>query len=170
MGHFMAEEAQTKPEAEEARPTEGREGEALPKGTEVKAAPAEPVEKEKKHKVKGGKGVHSGIAHILATFNNTVVTITDLNGKTISWSSAGRCGFRGSRKSTAYVAQLAAQDAARQAVGQGLREVLVKVKGPGTGRESAIRALQVVGLEVSLILDVTPVPHNGCRPRKSRRV
>nr|WP_231363868.1 30S ribosomal protein S11 [Verrucomicrobium sp. 3C] len=128
------------------------------------------MEKEKKHKSKGGKGVHSGVAYIQATFNNTVITITDLKGRTIAWSSAGRCGFRGSRKSTAYVAQLAAQDAARQAVGQGLREVLVKVKGPGMGRESAIRALQVVGLEVTSILDVTPVPHNGCRPRKSRRV
>ncbi|VVM07668.1 partial 30S ribosomal protein S11, partial [Methylacidimicrobium cyclopophantes] len=143
---------------------------AAAKGTEGKTAPAEPAEKEKKHKSKGGKGVHSGIAHILATFNNTVITITDLNGRTISWSSAGRCGFRGSRKSTAYVAQLAAQDAARQAVAHGVREVIVKVKGPGTGRESAIRALQVIGLEVTSILDVTPVPHNGCRPRKSRRV
>lgn len=168
----MAEEAQTKPVSDEARRPAGQESEGLAKGTEAKAATTEPVEKEKekKHKSKGGKGVHSGIAHIIATFNNTVITITDLNGRTIAWSSAGRCGFRGSRKSTAYVAQLAAQDAARQAVGQGLREVLVKVKGPGTGRESAIRALQVVGLEVTSILDVTPVPHNGCRPRKSRRV
>ncbi len=166
----MAEEEQTNPVSEETpRPAEPKVG-AAPKGAEIKTAPVEPVEKEKKHKGKSGKGVHSGVAHILATFNNTVVTITDLNGRTISWSSAGRCGFRGSRKSTAYVAQLAAQDAARQAVAQGVREVLVKVKGPGMGRESAIRALQVVGLEVSMILDVTPVPHNGCRPRKSRRV
>lgn len=166
----MTEQEQTKPVAEEMSRSATPEGEAAPKAAEAKTAPAEPVEKEKKHKTKGGKGVYSGIAHILATFNNTVVTITDLNGRTISWSSAGRCGFRGSRKSTAYVAQLAAQDAARQAVSHGVREVLVKVKGPGTGRESAIRALQVVGLEVTSILDVTPVPHNGCRPRKSRRV
>ncbi|MGD9896729.1 MAG: 30S ribosomal protein S11 [Candidatus Methylacidiphilaceae bacterium] len=166
----MAEEEQIKPGSEEARRPAGQEPAVLPKAPEAKAAAAEPAEKEKKYKNKGGKGVHSGIAHILATFNNTVVTITDLNGRTLSWSSAGRCGFRGSRKSTAYVAQLAAQDAARQAVAQGVREVLVKVKGPGTGRESAIRALQVVGLEVTTILDVTPVPHNGCRPRKSRRV
>ncbi|QSR85334.1 30S ribosomal protein S11 [Methylacidimicrobium sp. B4] len=168
----MAGEEKTQPVSEEVRRPAEPEGGASPKAAEGKTAVAEPAEKEKekKHKAKGGKGIHSGVAHILATFNNTVVTITDLNGRTISWSSAGRCGFRGSRKSTAYVAQLAAQDAARQAVAQGVREVLVKVKGPGTGRESAIRALQVVGLEVTTILDVTPVPHNGCRPRKSRRV
>ncbi len=166
----MAEEEQTKAASEEAQRPAVREGETAPKAAEAKTAATEPVEREKKHRTKGGKGVHSGIAHILATFNNTVITITDLNGRTIAWSSAGRCGFRGSRKSTAYVAQLAAQDAARQAVSHGVREVLVKVKGPGTGRESAIRALQVVGIEVTTILDVTPVPHNGCRPRKSRRV
>ncbi len=128
------------------------------------------VEKPKVVKAKGSKNVHSGVAHILASFNNTIVSITDLSGNVIGWSSAGKCGFRGSKKSTAYVAQVVAQDACRQAMSHGLKEVLVKVKGPGTGRESAIRALQSIGLDVSTILDVTPVPHNGCRPRKQRRV
>jgi small subunit ribosomal protein S11 len=128
------------------------------------------VEKPKVVKSKGSKNVHTGVAHILASFNNTIVSITDLSGNVIGWSSAGKCGFRGSKKSTAYVAQVVAQDACRQAMSHGLKEVFVKVKGPGTGRESAIRALQSIGLEVSTILDVTPVPHNGCRPRKQRRV
>lgn len=127
-------------------------------------------EKIKIPKVRTGKAIYNGIVNILATFNNTIVTITDMSGKTIAWSSAGKCGFRGTKKSTAYVAQLVAQDAARQAMGHGMREVIVKVKGPGTGRESAIRALQAVGLEVTSILDVTPIPHNGCRPKKQRRV
>jgi len=128
------------------------------------------MEKPKIVKAKGSKNIITGIANILATFNNTIVTITDLNGNVIGWSSAGKCGFRGSKKSTAYVAQVVAQDASRQAMGHGLKEVSVRVKGPGTGRESAIRALQAIGLEVSSITDVTPVPHNGCRPRKARRV
>jgi small subunit ribosomal protein S11 len=128
------------------------------------------MEKPKIVKAKGSKNITTGIAHILATFNNTIVTITDLNGNVIGWSSAGKCGFRGSKKSTAYVAQVVAQDASRQAMGHGLKEVSVRVKGPGTGRESAIRALQAIGLEVASITDVTPVPHNGCRPRKARRV
>nr|WP_268905629.1 30S ribosomal protein S11 [Candidatus Methylacidithermus pantelleriae] len=127
-------------------------------------------EKPKPARVKGSKNIHSGIVHILATFNNTLVTITDLNGNVIGWSSAGRVGYRGSKKSTAYVAQLVAQDACRQAMAHGLKEVVVKVKGPGTGRESAIRAVQAAGLEVTSILDVTPIPHNGCRPKKPRRV
>jgi small subunit ribosomal protein S11 len=121
-------------------------------------------------KAKGSKNILSGIANILATFNNTIVTVTDLRGNVIGWSSAGKCGFSGSKKSTAYVAQVVAQDACRQAMGHGLKEVLVRVKGPGTGRESAIRAMQAIGLEVTTIEDVTPVPHNGCRPRKQRRV
>jgi small subunit ribosomal protein S11 len=121
-------------------------------------------------KAKGYKNVVSGIAHITATFNNTIVSITDLKGNVIGWSSSGKCGFRGSKKSTAYVAQVVAQDACRQAMGHGLKEVQARVKGPGMGRESAIRALQAVGLEVTAIVDVTPVPHNGCRPRKARRV
>jgi small subunit ribosomal protein S11 len=128
------------------------------------------VEKPKIVKAKGSKNVHSGIAHVLATFNNTIVTITDLNGNVIGWSSAGKVGFKGSRKSTAYAAQMVAQDASRQAMGHGLKEVQVLVKGPGAGRESAVRALQAIGLDLTVIRDVTPVPHNGCRPPKQRRV
>jgi len=121
-------------------------------------------------KAKGSKNISSGVANILATFNNTQVNITDMHGNILGWSSAGRVGFKGSRKSTAYAAQQVAQDAARQAMAHGMREVEVRVKGPGSGRESAIRALQAIGLEISVIKDVTPVPHNGCRPRKKRRV
>jgi small subunit ribosomal protein S11 len=121
-------------------------------------------------RAKGAKNVSTGVAHILATFNNTHVTITDMQGNTIGWSTAGRVGFKGSRKSTAFAAQQAAQDAARQAMSHGMREVEVHVNGPGSGRESAIRALQAIGMEVTAIRDVTPVPHNGCRPRKKRRV
>jgi small subunit ribosomal protein S11 len=121
-------------------------------------------------KAKHAKNIASGIANILATFNNTQVTITDAQGNLIGWSSAGRVGFKGSRKSTAYAAQQVAQDAARQAMAHGMKEVEIRVKGPGSGRESAIRALQAIGLEISTIKDVTPVPHNGCRPRKKRRV
>ena len=130
----------------------------------------EEVDKPKIVKAKGSKNVHSGVAHVLATFNNTVVTITDLKGNVIGWSSAGKVGFKGSRKSTAYAAQQVAQDAARQAMAHGMKEVEIRVKGPGSGRESAIRALQAIGLEISAIKDVTPIPHNGCRPRKKRRV
>jgi small subunit ribosomal protein S11 len=121
-------------------------------------------------KAKHAKNVAVGVANILATFNNTQVTITDMQGNLIGWSSAGRVGFKGSRKSTAYAAQQVAQDAARQAMAHGMKEVEIRVKGPGSGRESAIRALQAIGLEISTIKDVTPIPHNGCRPRKKRRV
>ncbi len=121
-------------------------------------------------KAKHAKNVVVGVANILATFNNTQVTITDMQGNLIGWSSAGRVGFKGSRKSTAYAAQQVAQDAARQAMAHGMKEVEIRVKGPGSGRESAIRALQAIGLEISAIKDVTPIPHNGCRPRKKRRV
>jgi small subunit ribosomal protein S11 len=121
-------------------------------------------------KAKGAKNILSGVANILATFNNTQVSITDMQGHVIGWSSAGRVGFKGSRKSTAYAAQQVAQDAARQAMAHGMKEIEVRVKGPGSGRESAIRALQAIGLEITTIKDVTPVPHNGCRPRKKRRV
>jgi small subunit ribosomal protein S11 len=121
-------------------------------------------------KAKHAKNVTVGIANILATFNNTQVTITDMHGNLIGWSAAGRVGFKGSRKSTAYAAQQVAQDAARQAMAHGMKEVEIRVKGPGSGRESAIRALQAIGLEISSIKDVTPIPHNGCRPRKKRRV
>ncbi len=128
------------------------------------------VEKPKIVKAKGSKNIYSGFAHVLSTFNNTIVTITDLNGNVIGWSSAGKVGFKGSRKSTAYAAQMVAQDASRQAMGHGLKEVEVLVRGPGAGRESAVRALQAIGLDLTVIRDVTPVPHNGCRPPKQRRV
>jgi small subunit ribosomal protein S11 len=121
-------------------------------------------------KAKGAKNIASGVANILATFNNTQVTITDMHGNLLGWSTAGRVGFKGSRKSTAYAAQQVAQDAARQAMAHGMKEVEIRVKGPGSGRESAIRALQAIGLDITTIKDVTPVPHNGCRPRKKRRV
>ena len=121
-------------------------------------------------KAKGAKNISVGIANILATFNNTQVTITDMHGNLLGWSSAGRVGFKGSRKSTAYAAQQVAQDAARQAMSHGMKEVEIRVRGPGSGRESAIRALQAIGLEISTIKDMTPIPHNGCRPRKKRRV
>lgn len=124
----------------------------------------------KKVKIKGAKHVPVGIAHITATFNNTIVSITDMRGAVIAWSSAGRCGFKGSRKSTAYAATMASQDAARQAINHGMQEVEVRVQGPGAGRESAIRALQAAGLTITAIKDVTPMPHNGCRPPKRRRV
>ena len=128
------------------------------------------IEPIKVIKAKGSKNISIGVANILATFNNTKVTITDQRGNVLGWSSAGKVGFKGSRKSTAYAAQMVAQDACRQAMGHGLREVEVRVKGPGAGRESAIRAIQAVGLEITTIKDVTPVPHNGCRPPKARRV
>ena len=121
-------------------------------------------------KAKKSKNVHSGIATILATFINTHVSLTDKQGNIIAWSTAGKTGFRGSRKSTSYAAQKVAQDAARRAMAHGLKEIEVRVKGPGSGRESAIRALQAVGLEITSIRDVTPIPHNGCRPKKRRRV
>ncbi len=128
---------------------------------------------------KGGKGgkkkivrknIHSGVVHVNATFNNTLITITDLMGNTISWSTSGTMGFKGSRKSTPFAAQVAAEDAARKAQEHGLKEVDVEVKGPGTGRESALRALSAAGLIVKGIKDITPIPHNGTRPRKRRRV
>jgi small subunit ribosomal protein S11 len=157
----------------------GKAGEAAPAGAATPAATAAPTAAElladdaaskKIIKAKGSKNITAGIANILATFNNTQVTITDVQGNVLGWSSAGRVGFKGSRKSTAFAAQQVAQDAARQAMSHGMREVEVKVKGPGSGRESAIRALQAIGMEISSIKDVTPVPHNGCRPRKKRRV
>ncbi len=160
------------------------EGEAAPAadtkpvelvGGVPKAVTAEDLLKEelssiKVRKAKGSKNISSGIANIAATFNNTIVSITDAKGNVISWSSAGKCNFRGSRKSTAYAAQVVAQDAARNAMAHGLKEVQIRVSGPGLGRDSAIRGLQAIGLEISSIIDVTPVPHNGCRPRKRRRV
>ena len=163
------------PATEAAKPAEGAPG-APAAPAAAAAAPtaaellADDMAGKKIIKAKGAKNIISGIANILATFNNTHVSITDMQGHVIGWSTAGRVGFKGSRKSTAYAAQQVAQDAARQAMSHGMREIEVRVKGPGSGRESAIRALQAIGLEITLIKDVTPVPHNGCRPRKKRRV
>jgi small subunit ribosomal protein S11 len=151
-----------KPKKEQPAPTAG--------APENLSLSTDEVEKPKVVKAKGSKNVHSGVAHVMATFNNTIVTITDMKGNVIGWSSAGKVGFKGSRKSTAYAAQMVAQDASRQAMGHGLKEVEVLVKGPGAGRESAVRALQAIGLDLTVIRDVTPVPHNGCRPPKQRRV
>src|SRR5512139_1197071 len=121
-------------------------------------------------KKKEKRNIPRGVAHIQATFNNTIVTITDIDGNVIAWSSAGTQGFKGSRKSTPFAAQLAAEDAARKAMDQGMRTVDVLIKGPGAGRETALRALQAAGFRITLIKDVTPIPHNGCRPPKRRRV
>ena len=179
-----AEESQAKKEAPaEAKPEEKKDApkaEAKPEEEEDPSNVAAPSAKElltsddpaptKVVKAKKSKNVHSGVATILATFNNTHVSLTDKQGNLIAWSTAGKTGFRGSRKSTSYAAQKVAQDAARRAMSHGLKEVEVRVKGPGSGRESAIRALQAVGLEITSIRDVTPIPHNGCRPKKRRRV
>ena len=129
----------------------------------AKPATARPRKKERKN-------ITSGVAHVAATFNNTMITITDAQGNTISWSSAGAQGFKGSRKSTPYAAQVAAEDAGRKARDHGMETLEIEVNGPGSGRESALRALQAVGFSISAIRDTTPVPHNGCRPRKRRRV
>ncbi len=130
---------------------------------------ADDEDKIKILKAKGSKNVSTGIVHISSTFNNTVVSVTDLKGNVIGWSSAGKLNFKGSRKSTAYAGQVVCQDACRQAMGHGLKEVEVRVKGPGSGRESAVRAVQTMGLEITSVADVTPIPHNGCRPPKARR-
>jgi small subunit ribosomal protein S11 len=167
--------AEVKEKAPKAAKAKSKKDAAAPAAEEKKTEnlsldPNSVIEPIKVIKAKGAKNVHSGVAHILATFNNTIVSITDATGAVIGWSSAGKVGFKGSRKSTAYAAQMVAQDACRQAMGHGLREVEVRVKGPGSGRESAVRAIQAVGLDISIIKDVTPVPHNGCRPPKQRRV
>jgi small subunit ribosomal protein S11 len=159
------------PAAEGAKPAEGAAltpaAGAAPTAAELLA---DDLAGKKIVKAKGAKNILIGVANILATFNNTLVSITDMQGHVVGWSSAGRVGFKGSRKSTAYAAQQVAQDAARQAMSHGMKEIEVRVKGPGSGRESAIRALQAIGLEITTIKDVTPIPHNGCRPRKKRRV
>jgi small subunit ribosomal protein S11 len=129
----------------------------------AKPAASRPRKKERKN-------ISSGVAHVAATFNNTMITITDAQGNTIAWSSAGAQGFKGSRKSTPYAAQVAAEDAGRKARDHGMETLEIEVNGPGSGRESALRALQAVGFSISAIRDTTPVPHNGCRPRKRRRV
>ena len=163
--------APSAPAAEAAKPAEGAAltpvAGAAPTAAELLA---DDLAGKKIVKAKGAKNILVGVANILATFNNTLVSITDMQGHVVGWSSAGRVGFKGSRKSTAYAAQQVAQDAARQAMSHGMKEIEVRVKGPGSGRESAIRALQAIGLEITTIKDVTPVPHNGCRPRKKRRV
>ncbi len=178
------------PKAAADKAAKSADGAAAPAEGAAPAAPAKPVElvggvarqptaeellKEelgeiKIRKAKGSKNVVSGIANVLASFNNTIVSITDQRGQVVSWSSAGKCGFRGSRKSTAYAAQVVAQDAARNAMAHGLKDITIHVSGPGLGRDSAIRGLQAIGLEINSIIDITPVPHNGCRARKRRRV
>ena len=153
-----------KPPAEpEARPAAGAAADAG-------AAPADKAKEAKPARIRAARHVATGIAHINATFNNTQVVITDTHGAVLAWSSSGRAGFKGTRKSTAYAATVVAQDAARQVAAYRMQEVEVRVQGPGAGRESAIRALQASGLTISVIRDVTPIPHNGCRPRKRRRV
>jgi len=173
---------------QEDAPAESEKAEAEGEGDESKEGAPDDQKKDEKrdifaeimgeeaadavkiHKAKSSKNVSKGIIHVAATFNNTMVTVTDQTGNTIGWSSAGKMGFKGSRKSTAYAAQVVSQDACRQAMGHGLKEAEVRVKGPGAGRESAVRAVQAIGIDVLAINDVTPIPHNGCRPKKARRV
>lgn len=169
----MSEETQEskKTEAVAAKPDAAPEAAAPQLGVEASDLPVrEAAAAGRKGKVRGGRAVPAGVAHIKATFNNTIVAITDMSGGVVAWSSAGRAGFKGSRKSTAFAATLVGQDAGRQAVGRGMHEVEVRVQGAGAGRESAIRALQSAGLSVTVIKDVTPIAHNGCRARKRRRV
>lgn len=178
------------PEAAEEAPA-AAEAEAKEETPAAEVAAEEPKEKEKPRtaediflelegdegaeapkilKAKGSKNVTTGIVHVAATFNNTIVSVSDPSGNVIGWSSSGKMGFRGSRKSTAYASQLVSQDACRQAMAHGLKSAEVRVKGPGQGRESAVRAVQGLGIDVLVIKDVTPIPHNGCRPKKARRV
>ncbi|MFP4165866.1 MAG: 30S ribosomal protein S11 [Opitutales bacterium] len=179
----MSEEQAEQPSVEETKTP----GPGVSEAGSAEAGSAENAEPEKKtetaedllkgdlgtakiRRAKGSKNITSGIVSVLATFNNTKVTFCDPQGNVISWSSAGKCNFRGSRKSTAYAAQIVTQDAGRTAMSHGMKEVVVKLKGPGMGRDSAVRALQSLGMIVTEIVDVTPVPHNGCRPPKRRRV
>ncbi len=152
-----------------AKKAEAKEG-AAPAGKEIAAAEGAPAPKKASGKKKDKKNVPFAIAHVHASFNNTVITICDQTGNVLSWSSAGCIGFKGSRKGTPFAAQIAAQAAANAAKEHGVRQVEVRVTGPGAGRESSIRAMQAVGLEIKAIKDVTPIPHNGCRPPKRRRV
>lgn len=144
---------------------EGAPAAAAAAGTAEGAAPA-----ARRVRGRGAKNIPVGVVNVHSSFNNTSVTITDVKGAVIAWSTAGRCGFKGSRKSTAYAATMVAQEAARQAVGHGMHEAEVRVQGPGAGRESAIRAIQAAGINITSIRDITPIPHNGCRPPKRRRV
>lgn len=164
-----------KEKAEKAAPVAEEAAEEAPKAPEKKRDIFAEIaggeeEQIRIHKAKKSKNVTTGIVHITATFNNTLVSVTDLNGNAIGWASAGKMGFKGSRKSTAYAAQVVSQDACRQAMSHGLKEAEVRVKGPGSGRESAVRAVQGLGINITSIKDVTPIPHNGCRPKKARRV
>jgi small subunit ribosomal protein S11 len=164
----MAEEIQ-----EELKAKPAPAAEAAPAAPAAAAPAGEAAEGEAKtarRRIKGSKNIPVGIVHILASFNNTTVSITDARGNVISWSNGGRCGFKGSRKSTAYAGTIVCQEACKVALGHGLNEVEIRVQGPGSGRESAIRAVQAAGLGISSIVDITPVPHNGCRARKRRRV
>lgn len=168
------ENAETKEETPAAA-EEAATGEEAPKAPEKKRdifaeLMGEDEEQVRVHKAKKSKNVQTGIVHVTATFNNTLVSVTDLSGNAIGWSSAGKMGFKGSRKSTAYAAQVVSQDACRQAMSHGLKEAEVRVKGPGSGRESAVRAVQGLGINITAIKDVTPIPHNGCHPKKARRV
>ena len=162
-----------KPDAdakEEAPAAEAKDENAQPKIDISAEAKGDGEDAPKIRKIKGSKNISNGIVHIKATFNNTVVCVSDMQGNVISWGSAGRAGFKGSRKSTAFAASSVTTDAAKTAISHGMNEVEVRVQGPGAGRESAIRAVQSAGLRVNAIKDVTPMPHNGCRPRKRRRV
>ena len=159
----MAEEIKDEVKAQAAPAAE-----AAPAAAEAPAAEGDA--KAVRRRVKGAKNVPVGVVHILASFNNTTVSVSDPKGNVISWSSGGRCGFKGSRKSTAYAGTIVSQEACKVALGYGLHEVEILVQGPGSGRESAIRAVQAAGLTISGIRDITPVPHNGCRARKRRRV
>ncbi|NLB60363.1 MAG: 30S ribosomal protein S11 [Lentisphaerae bacterium] len=174
----MANEKKEVPESAVPQPKAAAAKTAAPKTAAPAAAPAAAAgapetaasRPEKTARRKAARSVSAGIAHISATFNNTQVAITDLKGAMLAWSSSGRMGFKGTRKSTAYAATVVAQDVARQVSAFRMQEIEVRVQGPGAGRESAIRAMQAAGLTVTLIRDVTPIPHNGCRPRKRRRV
>jgi small subunit ribosomal protein S11 len=172
-------EAADKPDAEGGKAEVKAEAEPVADGEEAKPEKKEQTAADllkeelgevKIRRAKGSKNINSGICFVLATFNNTKVSFTDRQGNAISWSSAGKCNFRGSRKATAYAAQVVTQDAGRVAMSHGMKEVEVRVKGPGMGRDSAVRALQALGFQVSAIVDITPIPHNGCRPPKRRRV
>lgn len=143
---------------------------AAPAAAAPEGSAADGDAKVVRRRVKGSKNVPVGVVHILASFNNTTVSVSDPRGNVLSWSSGGRCGFKGSRKSTAYAGTIVAQEACKVALGHGLNEVEIRVQGPGSGRESAIRAVQAAGLVITGIKDITPVPHNGCRARKRRRV
>jgi len=165
----VEEKAEEKPASEEGK-GEAAKKKSGPKDIFAQIEGESEEEAKPKRKAKGAKNVPYGMAFIKTTFNNTIVSLTDMKGHVVSWSSAGRCGFKGSRKSTAFAATTVAQEAARGAIAHGMNEVEIRVQGPGAGRESAVRAIQAAGLRVSAIKDTTPVPHNGCRPKKQRRV